>query len=86
MNWAHGRKIVAFTMHRDDPSMAPAKKCHGKNWFQIDMDKINGPIHLSAIPKGALVLFDDVLELDRTDPRRQFIYGLLNKIKRAAWN
>ena len=42
------------------------------------MEKINGPIQLSAIPKGALVIFDDVLELDRSDPRRQIVYDLLN--------
>lgn len=80
LNWAHGRKIVAFTMHQDDPSLGGAKNCHKKNWIQIDMEKINGPIQLSAIPKGALVIFDDVLELDRSDPRRQIVYDLLNRI------
>jgi len=79
-NWAHGRKIVAFTMHKNDPSMAEARACHKKNWIEIDLDRINGPINISAIPKGALCIFDDVLELDRSDPRREFIYGLLNRI------
>ena len=79
-NWAHNRKIVAFTMHRSDPSMEAARRCHKKNWIDIDLDRINGPIDISAIPKGALVIFDDVLEIDRSDPRREFIYGLLNRI------
>ena len=79
-NWAHGRKIVAFTMHRSDPSMKAARKCHSKNWIDIDLDRVNGPIDISAIPKGALVLFDDVLELPRSDPRREFVYDLLNRI------
>ena len=79
-NWAFGRKIVAFTMHKQDPSLAAARACHKKNWIDIDMDKVTGPIHLSAIPKGALVIFDDVLELDKSDMRRPFIYDLLNRI------
>jgi len=79
-NWAHGRKVVAFTMHRSDPSMLDARKCHRKNWIDIDLDRVNGPIDIGAIPKGALVLFDDVLELPRSDPRREFIYDLLNRI------
>ena len=79
-NWAFGRKIVAFTMHKQDPSLAAARACHKKNWIDIDMDKITGPIHLSAIPKGSLVIFDDVLELDKSDMRRGFIYDLLNRI------
>ena len=79
-NWASMRKIVAFTMHRTDPSMMAARKCHKKNWIDIDLDRINGPIDISAIPKGALVLFDDVLELPKTDQRRDFVYDLLNRI------
>ena len=79
-NWAFGRKIVAFTMHKMDPSLAAARACHKKNWIDIDMDKITGPINLSAIPKGSLVIFDDVLELDKSDMRRGFIYDLLNRI------
>ena len=79
-NWAFGRKIVAFTLHRDDPSLEKARQCHKKNWIEIDMEKITGPISLSAIPKGSLCIFDDVLELDRGDPRRQIIYDLLNRI------
>ena len=79
-NWAMGRKIVAFTMHKFDPSLAKARECHKKNWIEIDLDKITGPIHLSAIPKGSLVIFDDVLELDKSDVRRGIIYDLLNRI------
>ena len=79
-NWAHSRKIVAFTMHRTDPSMVDARKCHKKNWIDIDVDRIDGPIDITAIPKGALVIFDDVLELPMSDPRREFVYDLLNRI------
>ena len=79
-NWASSRKIVAFTLHRSDSSMEAARKCHRSNWVDIDLDKIQGPIQLSAIPKGALCIFDDVLELDKSDVRRGFIYDLLNRI------
>jgi len=79
-NWASKRKIVAFTLHPNDESLAPARKCHKGNFIEIDLDKITGPIHLSAIPDGALVIFDDVLELDKSDHRRGFIYDLLNRI------
>jgi len=79
-NWASSRKIVAFTLHRSDSSMEAARKCHRANWIDIDLEKIQGPIQLSAIPKGALCIFDDVLELDKSDPRRGFIYDLLNRI------
>ena len=79
-NWAFGRKLVFFTMHRNDPSLAEARACHKKNIIEIDMDKVEGPIHMSAIPKGALCIFDDVLELDRSDHRREIIYDLLNRI------
>ena len=79
-NWASDRKIVAFTLHQGDKSMAAARKCHKSNWIDIDLDKITGPIHLSAIPKGSLIIMDDVLQLDRSDPRRGFIYDLLNRV------
>ena len=79
-NWASKRKIVAFTMHRNDPSMEPARRCHKGNFIEIDLEKVQGPISLEAIPNGSLVLFDDVLELDKSDPRRGFIYDLLNRI------
>ena len=60
--------------------MLEARKCHKKNWIDIDLDRVNGPIDISAIPKGSLVIFDDVLELPRSDPRREFVYDLLNRI------
>ena len=55
--------------------MLEARKCHKKNWIDIDLDRVNGPIEISAIPKGSLVIFDDVLELPRSDPRREFVYA-----------
>ena len=80
-NWATGRKIIAFTMHPDDESLAGARACHKKNWTDIDMSKIGGAdIDIEAIPPGSLVIFDDALELSPSDPRRHVLFNLLNTI------
>ena len=80
-NWATGRKIIAFTLHPEDPSLAAARACHKKNWVDIDLSKIGeGDIDIDAIPKGSLVIFDDTLELSTSDPRRHVLYNLLNTI------
>ncbi len=80
-NWATGRKIVAFTLHNNDSSLKKARECHKKNWVDIDLTKIGGAdIDIDAIPAGALVIFDDTLELSPSDPRRHVLYNLLNKI------
>mgnify|MGYP006396487443 CR=1 FL=1 len=66
-------------MHPEDPSLAPARKLHKKRWL-VDMTKIQAKIPLSAVEPGALVIFDDCLEMGRSDPRRLVVYDLLNDI------
>ena len=79
-NWATSRPIVCFSMHTDDPSLAPARKLHKKRWLDIDISKIASKIPLSAVDPGALVIFDDCLEMGRSDPRRLVLYDLLNDL------
>ena len=79
-NWATNRPIVCFSMHPDDPSLAPARKLLKKRWLDIDLSKIASKIPLSAVDPGALVIFDDCLEMGRADPRRRVIYDLLNDL------
>ena len=80
-NWATNRPVVCFSMHSEDPSLAPARKFIGKKrWLDIDMSKIGSKIPLSAVDPGALVIFDDCLEMGRSDPRRLVILDLLNEI------
>ena len=78
-NWATGRKIIAFTLHTNDPSLRGARECHKKNWVDIDLQKLGeGEIEMEAIPKGALCIFDDALEV--TGPVKHVLYNLLNSI------
>lgn len=79
-NWATNRPIVCFSMHPDDPSLAPARKLHKKRWMDIDISKVASKIPLSAVELGALVIFDDCLEMGRSDPRRLVLYDLLNAL------
>jgi len=79
-NWATNRPIVCFSMHPDDPSLAPARKLHKRRWLDIDMSKISAKIPLDAVEPGALVIFDDCLEMGRSDPRRLVLYDLLNEL------
>ena len=67
-------------MHPEDKSLAEARKFHKKRIIDIDMSKVGGDIPLSAIPPGALVVFDDSLELDNADPRKRTLYALLNAL------
>ena len=79
-NWATGRPIVCFSSHADDPSLAAARKLLKKKWLDIDIDKIRSDISLQMIEPGSLVIFDDVLELGKGDPRRRVLFNLLNTI------
>ena len=79
-NYATGRPIVIFSMHPDDPSLAGARKFHKKRVLDIDMSKVSGNIPLSAVAPGALVIFDDCLEMDNADPRKRTLYALLNAL------
>ena len=79
-NWATSRPIVCFSMHPEDPSLAPARKLHHKRWLDIDLAKVQSKIPISMVEKGALVIFDDVLEFGRSDPRRLVLFDLLNEL------
>ena len=79
-NYATGRPIVIFSMHPDDPSLAGARKFHKKRVLDIDMSKVSGDIPLSAVAPGALVVFDDCLEMPNSDPRKRTLYALLNAL------
>ena len=79
-NYATGRPIVIFSAHPEDPSLAEARKFHKKRIVDIDFNKIGGNIPLSAVPPGALVIFDDVLELSNSDPRKKTLYSLLTAL------
>ena len=79
-NWATGRPIVCFSSHADDPSLAAARKFLKKRWLDIDLEKVRSDITLDMIKPGSLVLFDDVLELSKGDPRRRVLFNLLNTI------
>ncbi len=79
-NYATGRPIVIFSMHPEDPSLAQARKFHKKRVLDIDMSKVRGDIPLSAVAPGALVIFDDCLEMDNSDPRKRTLYALLNAL------
>ena len=60
--------------------MAGARKFHKKRVLDIDMSKVKGDIPLSAVAPGALVIFDDCLEMDNSDPRKRTLYALLNAL------
>ena len=79
-NWATGRPIICFSMHPGDPSLAGARKLHRKRWLDIDMSKVQGDIPLEQVDPGALVIFDDCLEMSNTDPRKRVLFALLNKL------
>ena len=47
----------------------------------IDLDRITGPIPLSSIEPGSVVIIDDVLEsIHRSDPRRKWIMDMANTL------
>jgi len=79
-NYATGRPIICFSMHPGDPSLAGARKLHRKRWLDIDMSKVQGDIPLEQVDPGALVIFDDCLEMSNTDPRKRVLFALLNKL------
>ena len=79
-NYATGRPIICFSMHPGDPSLADARKLHKKRWLDIDMSKIRGDIPLEQVDPGALVIFDDCLEMSNMDPRKRVLFALLNKL------
>ena len=79
-NYATGRPIICFSMHPGDPSLAEARKLHRKRWLDIDMSKVQGDIPLEQVEPGALVLFDDCLEMSNADPRKRVLFALLNKL------
>ena len=79
-NYATGRPVVIFSSHPDDPSLAGVRKLHKKRITDIDLDKIQGDIPLKLIEPGSLVIFDDCLELDNSDPRKRALYKLLSTI------
>jgi hypothetical protein len=77
-NYAQNRPIVAFTNNVDDPSLAPARKMHKKNWLDVDLTKLDGRLSIDMLKPGSLVLFDDVLETN--DHRSSVLFDLLNTI------
>ena len=79
-NWATGRPIVCFLAHPEDPSLAASRKLHKKRWLDIDISRIQSDISLEMVDPGALVIFDDVLELPRGDARKRVLYNLLNAL------
>ena len=79
-NYATGRPIVIFSMHPEDPSLAESRKLHKKRILDIDLSKVNGNIPLDLVEPGSLVVFDDVLELSGSDPRKRVLYDLMNAI------
>ena len=83
-NWATQRPIVCFSLHPEDPSLAPSRKFHGKRWMDVDMDMLDSRLTINSIKPGTLVIFDDVLELPRSDPRRDNLYALLNRLATAG--
>ena len=74
------RPIICFSMNPEDPSLAPSRKLHKKRWMDIDMSKVQGDIPLSQVPPGALIIFDDCLEMPNSDPRKRVIFALLNRL------
>ena len=83
-NWATSRPIVCFSLHPEDPSLAPAREFHGKRWTDVDMDLLDARLTIESIKPGTLVIFDDVLELPRSDHRRVSLYALLNRLSTAG--
>ena len=79
-NYATGRPVVIFSMHPDDPSLAETRKLHKKRIIDIDLSKVNGQIPIDMVEPGSLVIFDDVLELSASDPRKRTLYDLMNAI------
>ena len=83
-NWATGRPIVCFSLHPEDPSLAGAREFHGNRWTDVDMDLLDARLTIESIKPGTLVIFDDVLELPRSDHRRASLYALLNRLSTAG--
>ena len=83
-NWATSRPIVCFSLHPEDPSLAPAREFHGKRWLDVDLDRLDSRLTIESIKPGTLVIFDDVLELPRSDHRREPLYALLNRLSTAG--
>ena len=77
--YAANRPIVCFSTHRDDPSMAPARKLHKKKWTDINFNKLDGRLSIDMLPRGCLVIFDDCLEI-KSDFRSKVLYDLLTQI------
>ena len=76
--WAKDRPIVCFALH-PDPSLELARKKYKKNWIDINYERLDGKLDLQIIPKGAIVLVDDCLEL-LSDWRSKLLYDLCTQI------
>jgi hypothetical protein len=78
-SWTKNRKIVCFAMHADDPSLAPARKKHKKNWIDVAFHRIDSQLDISMLPPGCLVLVDDCLEI-ASDFRSKILHDLVTQI------
>jgi hypothetical protein len=78
--WSKNRDVVCFSMHPEDPSLAPARKKIGKKrWHDVSFSKIDGQLDISMLPKGCLCIFDDCLEM-QGDFRCKVLHGLINQV------
>ena len=80
LNYALGRDIVCFSVHPDDPSLAPARKLHKKRWLDVNIKKVDGALDVEMLPKGCLCVFDDCLELGMNDFRTKVLYDLISQV------
>ena len=76
--WAQDRDIICFAMH-PDKNLDPARQKYKKKWIDVSYERLDGDLDINIIPPGALVVVDDVLEMQH-DFRAKLIYNLVTAI------